>query len=175
MYSKPCRRLSRHSAPQRQGLLPGSYQRGPDHVPGGRGARDRKQVGVGSLPPPGDPAPAPPRLPRRRGAAGLRRDHGDVCGDDSRGNDSRGNDSGGNHTRVGGTPSLPGTRDPRAPDVSRRLRLFPRRRPRPELGAGPRVGAPPGRRGLSGVKGDSQASVPRSPCPVDDAPPCPRV
>ena len=106
-----------------------------------------------------------PQLPRRRGAAGLRRDHGDVCGDDTRGNDSRGNDFGGNHTRVGGTPSLPGTRDPRAPDLSRGPRLFPRRRPMPELGARPRVGATPRRRELSGSEGGSPSHRPALPLP----------
>uniref|UniRef100_A0A8P0SXJ7 Ciliary associated calcium binding coiled-coil 1 n=1 Tax=Canis lupus familiaris TaxID=9615 RepID=A0A8P0SXJ7_CANLF len=88
---------------------------------------------------------APPRLPRRRRAATPGRGHHGVLGDPSRGNDPRGDDPGGNHARVGGTPPLPGTRDPRAHAPGPR---GPRLRPAPgEAAGGPgrgRGGAAPG-------------------------------
>ena len=58
--------------------------------------------------------PAPPRLPRRRGAASQRRDHGVFLGDTSRGDDPRGNNPGGNLARLGGTSPLLGTYNLRA-------------------------------------------------------------
>ncbi|XP_073935041.1 ciliary-associated calcium-binding coiled-coil protein 1 isoform X4 [Castor canadensis] len=45
---------------------------------------------------------APPRLPRRRGAAALQQHHGDgVAGDDPRGDDPRGDDPGSQHAGLG--------------------------------------------------------------------------
>lgn len=64
---------------------------------------------------PSPAAPAPPPLPRRRKAASLGRDHGDVGGDSSRGNDHPGDDPRGILARVGGTSPLLGPRDPRGP------------------------------------------------------------
>lgn len=61
--------------------------------------------------PPRPQVPAPPPLPRRRGAALPRRDHGDV-GVNGRGDDPRGIYAGGNLARVGGTSPLADTRDP---------------------------------------------------------------
>lgn len=88
---------------------------------------------------PSPAAPAPPRLPRRRRAASLGRDHGDVGGDNSRGDGHPGDDPSGILARVGGTSPLLGPRDPRGPrprTVARRRRTPGRVRRRIGCGVG---------------------------------------
>lgn len=171
--SKPHRGPSQQSASQRPGR-PGLGLPPPDPspFPGEDPAPDPEDA-LRVSPFPSPVTPAPPRLPRWRGAAALWRDHGDVCGNDSRGNDPRRDDSGGNHARVGGTPPLPGIHDPLNNHPCLRglqPRPVPGRRPTPGFCARPRVaavlGAGPRRRGPQGVRGGPGATAPRCPSPV---------